>query len=101
MSVCSKCGLPSDLCVCEDIAKESQRITVKVIKKKFGKEYTVVSGLNPHEIDLKSLVKKLKNKFACGGTIKENGIELQGNHKNEMKAELEKNGFSPSSIIIM
>ncbi len=70
--ICSTCGLPQELCVCESIAKESQKVVVQTEKKKFGKVYTVISGLNTREIDIKDLFKKLKNKFACGGAIKEN-----------------------------
>ena len=36
--ICPKCGLPRDLCVCESIAKETQKIEVTTEKKKFGKE---------------------------------------------------------------
>ena len=97
--ICTKCGLPKDLCVCETIAKESQQITAKVIKKKFGKEYTVISGFNTSEIDMKSLTKKLKGKFACGGTFnKEGRIELQGNHLRDIKRALTDLGFAPESI---
>ncbi|MAG38732.1 stress response translation initiation inhibitor YciH [Candidatus Woesearchaeota archaeon] len=96
--ICTTCGLPKDLCVCETIAKESQEIKVTTIKKKFGKKYTVIKGLNEHEIDLKDLTKKLKNKFACGGTAKEGVIELQGDHLKQIKSELVSLGFSPETV---
>ena len=79
--ICSMCGLPKELCVCETIAKESQKIVVKTVKKKFGKKYTVIEGIDEKEINLKDLGKKLKARFACGGTSKEGKIELQGDHK--------------------
>jgi translation initiation factor 1 len=95
---CTTCGLPKELCVCETIAKESQKIEVDLIKKKFGKISTVVKGINQNEINLKDLAKKLKTRFACGGTAKEGIIELQGDHLKELKAELIKLGFSPDTI---
>ncbi len=98
--ICVTCGLPKDLCVCETIAKESQKITVKLEKKKFGKKYTVVHGIEGKEIDLKELTRKLKNALACGGTVKEGKIELQGDHKLKVKKILEGMGF-PSSTIEM
>ena len=98
--ICPKCGLPRDLCVCESIAKETQKIEVTVEKKKFGKVYTVISGIDEKEIDMKSLLKKLKSKFACGGTAKEGKIELQGDHKNKVKESLIESGFAPESIVI-
>ncbi len=98
--ICSRCGLPEELCVCETIAKESQKISVGISKKKFGKKYTVVKGIDQNEVDLKELAKKLKTKFACGGTAKDGLIELQGDHLKEIKAELVKLGFSPDTIQI-
>jgi len=96
--ICNTCGLPKELCVCETIAKESQKIVVQKVKKKFGKISTMITGINEAEINLKGLAKKLKNKFACGGTAKDGYIELQGDHLKDMKSELIKLGFSPDSI---
>ncbi len=95
---CTTCGLPKELCVCETIAKESQRISVYLDKKKFGKVYTIIEGIDSKEIDMKDLTKKLKSKFACGGTTKEGRIELQGDHKQKVKAVLIDAGFSPDTI---
>jgi translation initiation factor 1 len=100
-SICPKCGLPSDLCVCESIAKESQKIVINLIKKKFGKLYTTVEGIDAKEINMKDLAKKLKNEFACGGTIKDSIIELQGNHQQGMKKFLVEMGFAPETINIV
>lgn len=97
-SICTTCGLPQDLCVCDQIARESQRITVMLERKKFGKNYTVVSGINEHEVDVKELAKKLKNKLACGGTGKAGAIALQGDHLRNVKDALVELGFSPDTI---
>jgi len=98
--MCTVCGLPRELCICEEVAKEQQRITVKINTRRYGKEVTVISGIDPHEIDLHELATYLKSKFACGGTIKDNSIELQGNHKNRMKEVLMEKGFSENQIKI-
>ncbi len=98
--VCPKCGLPKDLCVCESIAKESQKIEVTIEKRKFNKKYTVITGIDPKEIDMKDMTKKLKNKFACGGTTKEGKIELQGDHKLRIKKVLVDFGFAPETIFV-
>jgi translation initiation factor 1 len=95
---CGTCGLPKELCVCETIAKESQKIEIAIVKKKFGKISTIIRGLNQNEINLKELASKLKSRFACGGTAKEGIIELQGDHLKDVKAELVKLGFSPDTI---
>ncbi|MBW2968500.1 stress response translation initiation inhibitor YciH [Candidatus Woesearchaeota archaeon] len=100
MTVCIRCGLPKDLCVCESIAKETQTITIQTEKKKFGKIYTVIFGLDEKEINLDDLAKKLKAKFACGGTAKKGRIELQGNHKQKVKEFLVSMGFAPETIMV-
>ena len=96
--ICSVCGLVKELCVCETIAKESQKILVYIERKKFNKNYTIVEGIDAKEIDLKDLAKKLKSELACGGTIKEGKIELQGEHKQKTKKILIEYGFAPSSV---
>jgi translation initiation factor 1 len=96
--ICSMCGLPKELCVCESIAKESLRIIVKTEKKKFGKIYTVIEGIDTKEINIKELAKQLKSEFACGGTIKTGAIELQGDHKRKVKEFLVRQGYAPETI---
>ncbi|ADI74994.1 MULTISPECIES: stress response translation initiation inhibitor YciH [Methanohalobium] len=96
--MCSVCGLPKELCICEEVAKEQQRITVKVNRRRYGKEVTIVEGLDANEIDLNELATYLKSKFACGGTVRGNAIELQGNHRSRMKDVLVAKGFSPDQI---
>ncbi len=94
MVVCDKCGLPEDLCVCEEIVKESQRVRITTATRRFGKLITIVSGIDDKSIDLNELTKMLKSKCACGGTIKDGRIELQGNHKGKIKKILEETGYS-------
>ena len=96
--ICPICGLVKELCVCETIAKESQKILVYIERKKFNKNYTIVEGINEKEIDLKDLARKLKSELACGGTIKKGKIELQGEHKQKTKKILIDYGFAPSSV---
>src|SRR3990167_4591742 len=98
--VCPVCGLVKELCVCETIAKETQKILVYIERKKFNKNYTIVEGIDEKEIDLKDLAKKLKSELACGGTIKDGKVELQGEHKIKVKKILIEHGFAPSSVEI-
>jgi translation initiation factor 1 len=100
VSVCERCGLPEDLCVCESIAKETQKITIKTERKKFGKKYTIIEGFDVKEIDVQGLSKELKHKLACGGTYKDSRIELQGDHKSKVKEFLLSKGFAPNSVIV-
>ena len=98
--ICPVCGLPKELCVCESIAKESQQITVGIVKKKFGKKHTIINGISGVDVDLKDLTKKLKNKFACGGTVKKEEIDLQGDHTKQIINVLVELGFNKESVII-
>jgi len=91
--ICPKCGLPAEICVCEDIAREQQKIFISVDKRRYGKMMTIVDGINPHELDIDSLITKLKKKCASGGTIKDGRIELQGDHRSKVKEALEEMGF--------
>ena len=96
--VCPKCGLVKELCVCETIAKEGQRIQLSIVKRKFGKLTTIISGIDAKDIDIKDVAKKIKSKLACGGTVKNGTIELQGDHRRKVKEELIKMGFAAETI---
>lgn len=98
--VCSVCGLPNDLCVCEEIAKESQKIRIKTEIKKYRKKMTVIEGLDPG-IDLEDLCKKLKRQLACGGTAKGKRIELQGDHSEKVKKLLVSLNYPEGQIEII
>ncbi|MBI2448676.1 translation initiation factor [Candidatus Pacearchaeota archaeon] len=97
MNICPKCGLPLQACVCEEIAKGEQRITVSSVKRRYGKIITVIEGLE--DLDIKRIAKDLKGELACGGTVKNNAIELQGDHKKKIKPILVRMGFNEDSII--
>jgi translation initiation factor 1 len=92
--ICEVCGLPKEICVCEDIAREQQKITIQIDKRRYGKMMTIIDGINAHDLDINALITQLKSRCACGGTIKEGRIELQGDHRNKVKEALEKMGFT-------
>ena len=98
--ICQICGLVKELCVCETIAKESQKILLYIERKKFNKNYTIIEGIDAKEIDLKDLTRRLKSALACGGTIKDGKIELQGEHKQKAKKILIDYGFASGTIDI-
>ncbi len=95
--VCPVCGQPAELCVCGEIAKEAQKIRVRTMQRRFGKHVTTISGLDK-SIDLNELNKEFKKGLACGGTAKNGVIELQGDHKQQVKEILLKQGFKEELI---
>ncbi len=95
--ICDKCGLPKELCACETIAKEKEKVRVSTVRRRYGKFITVVGGIGK-DVDIKNVLKELKNKLACGGTLKDNTIELQGDHKGKAVEVLMKLGFSRDQI---
>jgi len=97
MEICPKCGLPEQACVCEQIVKGSQRIKVTTDKKRYGKVVTIVTGFDSG-VDVRKIAKTLKNELACGGTYKDEAIELQGDHRKRIKPILVNLGFAEESI---
>jgi len=98
--ICPVCGLPKDICVCEKAAKEEQKIVIYTTTGRFEKKITVISGIDNKNVSTKMLLKKLKQKLACGGTIKNNELWLQGEHKEKLKDLLIKEGFKKDQIEI-
>ena len=92
-------GLPKELGIGESIAKESQSITIRVVKRRFGKLTTLIEGFE-NDVNIREISKRLKSSLACGGTVKEKVIELQGNHMDRVKQELVKYGFQKDSISV-
>lgn len=90
-------GLPTESDVFEEIAKSEQHIRVITEKRRYGKNMTLVSGFS-RNLDIKGISKTLKEKLACGGTVKGDVIELQGNHQKQVKPILAKLGFPEESI---
>jgi translation initiation factor 1 len=92
--ICNTCGLPKELCVCEEIAREQQEIKIFIEKRRYGKTVTIVEGINANDIDINDLARQLKTKCASGGTVKEGNIELQGDHKKKVLDALIELGFN-------
>ena len=97
MEIDPKTGLPVNAIAWEDLAKSEQKIKVTTEKRRYGKVTTLVSGFDK-SIDIKATAKSLKEGLACGGTIRDSTVELQGDHKKHVRRVLVKLGFSDESI---
>ena len=97
LSMCG--GLPPE--ICEQLSAEEQIIKIRVEKRRFGREVTIIEGINEKEFDLKKLASTLKSRLATGGTAKNGRIELQGDHRHRVKQILIEMGFPEENIIIV
>jgi translation initiation factor 1 len=84
---CDACGKLEGECACAPKAvekklkpPESQTARLRLEKRPKGKHVTTVSGLDPEGTDLPALAAILKGKCGTGGTVKNDVIELQGDH---------------------
>ena len=45
-NMCNVCGLPSELCICQEIAKEQQRAFISTARRRYGKIVTIVEVID-------------------------------------------------------
>ncbi len=62
-------------------------------KGRGGSSVTLLKNLVLSQEDMKKLAKRLKQVCGSGGTIKENIIEIQGEHREQIADELRKMGY--------
>jgi translation initiation factor 1 len=93
-------GLPEELCV--QLGAEQQFVKIKVERRKWGREVTIIEGLDPSVFDLKKISSMLKSRLATGGTVKNGHLELQGDHRHRVKQILVNElGIPPDNIIFI
>jgi translation initiation factor 1 len=63
-------------------------------KGRKGAGVTVVSGVPLASEALKALASELKARCGSGGTLKDGVIEIQGDHRDALLAELAKRGWT-------
>lgn len=66
-------------------AKQTARIRME--KRSGGKWVTVIAGLDPCASDLGDLLRQFKQRCAAGGSVQDDAILIQGDHR-ESAAEL-------------
>ncbi len=93
MTNCQICGLPEEICLCKEQKREGAKLSVYTEKRRYGKDVTIVSGLTDKKA-LDEIGTTLKKKCAAGGTIKDNKIEIQGNHLPKVKKILQEMGYA-------
>lgn len=96
--LCPQCHRPVAECVCgKDRPASTGDGIVRLqreTKGRGGKAVTVVVGIPLAAAELKDLAKVLKQKCGVGGALKGENIEIQGDQRELIKAELEKQGYT-------
>ena len=101
--ICPGCGNCIDSCSCKSdkagavVGSGTVRVS-KETKGRKGKGVTLISGLALNDLELKFLAKELKQKCGTGGTVKDGVIEIQGEQRDTLVAELIKKGYAAKRI---
>lgn len=73
-------------------AKQGVRIR-RESKGRGGKNVCVIDGLPLDRPALQQLLKRLKGKLGCGGSVKDSCIEIQGDHREKLLQLLDQEGY--------
>lgn len=77
-----------------EVPPAQQKLKVEASRKgRGGKTVTVISGFQEKPETLEKLVKQLKTQCGSGGTVKEETIEIQGDHRQKIVEILTKLGY--------
>jgi len=77
-----------------DLPPQQQDIRIQATRSgRKGKTVTVLTGFQHNPESLTKLLKQLKNQCGSGGTIKENNLEIQGDHKQKLREVLLSLGY--------
>src|SRR5579859_2223516 len=97
-SLCPNCRRAVRECVCPKgapgAAKPARVRVGRETQGRAGKGVTTVTGLPLSLSDIESLATQLKKRCGSGGTVRNGVIEIQGDHRDVIVAELIKLGWA-------
>ena len=77
-----------------DLAPNQQDLRIQATRSgRKGKTVTIITGFQHKSETLSKLLKQLKAKCGTGGTVKDNSLEIQGEHKQKLLEILTKLGY--------
>jgi translation initiation factor 1 len=97
--ICPGCRRPQAQCACKTAAGAAARANAGKVRvsrqtqSRAGKAVTLISGLPLDDAQLATLARELKRQCGSGGTVKDGAIEIQGEHRDAVVAELLRRGF--------
>ena len=96
-SLCPNCRRAVKDCVCPKGAPGAVKPGVvrvgREVKGRAGKGVTTVTGVALSAADIDALATRLKKRCGSGGTVRDGVIEIQGDHRETIVAELVKLGW--------
>jgi translation initiation factor 1 len=96
-SLCPNCRRALRECHCPKGAPGVRTMSAvrvgRETKGRAGKGVTTVTGLPLAVADIEALAAKLKKRCGSGGTVRDGVIEIQGDHRDLIVAELIKSGW--------
>src|SRR5438105_1006696 len=106
---CPTCGKRLDRCSCGEpppaVSQATRPLKLKLPrdgvvrllrdrKGRGGKTVTLIAGLSGSPAALTALASDLKRLCGTGGTLRGDLIEIQGDHRERLRAELERRGYT-------
>lgn len=80
--------------IIETLPPAQQKLKIRLdTKQRGGKAVTLIENFVGTDSDLEELGKKLKNFCGTGGSVKDNQIIIQGDHRIKVEQWLSKSGY--------
>ena len=76
-----------------ELKPKNQHQLVFTYEKRNGKPVTIIGKFQIEDEKIKDILRLLKTKLACGGSIKDEYIEIQGDLKDKVRVILVDNGW--------
>ena len=76
-----------------NLGTNNQNVRIWLERRGGGKLVTVIKGLNNQSVNLELLGRELRKRCAVGGCVKDNTIQIQGNHRDKILAILDEKGI--------
>ena len=98
--ICPGCRRPIAQCACKSAKGQALRADAGAVRvsrqtqSRAGKAVTVITGLPLAAEELSLLASELKRRCGSGGTVKDGAIEIQGEHRDTLVADLTARGWA-------